>query len=226
MARESDFTPLFMLPKWSFGLRQLFLWTAAIALALVALRGASPGWVAAMMGLALFVLSASILLVVFRRGSQRAYWIGFATFGWLYFLLLGASWQPVEPNSYIDTPLKPHNLLTQRLASASYHWLYDEAFDKYNASLGYAGGSMGGMGFSGDMPMYAGSGMGPGGMATGSGMGGVVPLPGPPPGPGESDFVNVAHALWTLLLAGTGGCIAYWLYTTGPARTERPAAAS
>jgi hypothetical protein len=174
-----------------------------------------------MMALTLFDLAVSVLLVVFRRGPQRAYWIGFATFGWLYLLLLAASWQPVNPTAYVDSPLKPHNLLTQRLASASYHWLYDEAFEKYNANLGYASGSMGGMGFSGGMPMYTGSGMGPGGMSMGSGMGGVVP----PPGPGESDFVNVAHALWALLLACVGGCIAHWLYTTGPGRTEQPAAA-
>ena len=44
--------------RWSFGLRQLFLWTAAIALGLVALRSASSLWVAAMTGLALVVLAA------------------------------------------------------------------------------------------------------------------------------------------------------------------------
>ena len=102
MASESDFTPLITLPRWSFGLRQLFLWTAAVALGLVALRSASANWVAAIMALTLYVLAVSVLLVVFRRGPQRAYWIGFATFGWLYLLLLAASWQPVDPNAYVQ----------------------------------------------------------------------------------------------------------------------------
>jgi hypothetical protein len=107
MARESDFTPLFKLPRWSFGLRQLFLWTAAIALGLVALRSASPTWVAAMLGLALAVLTAAILLIVFRRGAQRAYWVGFATVGWMYLLLVFAGWTLARLGSN-DNPLHAH----------------------------------------------------------------------------------------------------------------------
>jgi hypothetical protein len=229
MARESDFTPLFTLPRWSFGLRQLFLWTAAVALGLVALRSASPFWVAAMMGLALVVLAASILLIVFRRGQQRAFWIGFATFGWLYTLLLATGWWPVVPNSNVDTPFRAHNFLTQQLSSTSYHWLYDKAFEKYyspsNPAVGgYPGGMSMSSGYGGNM--YGSAGGMPGARIGGSGMGGMGPPPGPPPGPNESDFVNVAHALWTLLLASVGGCLAYWLYITGPARNQRPATAT
>jgi hypothetical protein len=55
------------------------------------------------------------------------------------------------------------------------------------------------------------SGSGYGGM--GSGMGMPAP-PGPPPGPAEHQFANVAHALWTILLAMLGGCLASWLYAT------------
>src|SRR5687768_6826175 len=67
MARES----LFTLPRWSFGLRQLFLWMAAIAVGLVALRSATMTWVAATLGLAIAVLAASILLVIYRRGASE-----------------------------------------------------------------------------------------------------------------------------------------------------------
>ena len=232
MASESNFTPL-LGPRWSFGLRQLFVWTAMIALALVALRGASPIWVAAMMGLALLVLAASILLIVFRRGPQRAFWIGFATFGWLYTVLLAAGLWPVDPNSDVNSPFRAHHFLTQQLSSTTYHWLYDKAFEKYfsNSSSGGMGG-MGGMGgYPGGMMggadlMYPGSGMMPGGMPAGPGMGGPAPPPGPPPGPNESDFVRVAHALWTLLLATIGGCLAWWLYATGTDRPEQSASAA
>ena len=54
----------------------------------------------------------------------------------------------------------------------------------------------------------------------------VPTLAGPPPGPNAGDFVNVAHALWTLLFAAIGGCLAYWLYATGPGRTDEPEAPS
>ena len=56
--------------RWSFGLRQLFLWTAAIALGLVALRSATMNWVAGMFGLALAVLVVSVLLVARRAGAS------------------------------------------------------------------------------------------------------------------------------------------------------------
>ena len=229
MASESDFTPLFTLPRWSFGLRQLFLWTAAIAVGLVALRSASTIWVAAMLDLSLFVLAASVLLVVFRRGPLRAYWIGFATFGWLYMLLLVTSWRFEDPNANYNIPIRSHNLITQQLSSVTYHWLYDEAFEKYNASQSmssgggdgsYGGSMMGGMeggyGMSGGM-LGGGMPMGPG-MASA----GPPPPPLPPPGPNEGDFVNVAHSLWTLLLAALGGCLGYWLYTTGLGQADSP----
>jgi hypothetical protein len=222
--------------RWSFGLRQLFLWTAAIALALVALRSASTTWVAGMLGLAFVTLTASIQFAIFRQGPRRAFWMGFATFGWAYLLLLLVSWT-LGRSTVNDSPLRAQNLPTQQLASGSYHWLYDEAFEKYNVSVsmssvgsypGY-GGSMGGMG--GDM--YGGGGMaGDSGMMSSGmpgmpgGLGGPVSPPGPPPGPNVVDFVNVAHALWTLLFAAIGGCLAYWLYMTGPGRIERQASVS
>lgn len=232
MARES----LFTLPRWSFGLRQLFLWMAAIAVGLVALRSATMTWVAATLGLAIAVLAASILLVIYRRGGQRAYWSGFATFGWLYLLLVFGSWT-LGRMAHDDSPLRAHNLLTQQLSKTSYHWLYDKAFEKYYASgpTGSYFGPMPGGGYVGigmegaaDASGYGSSGMMPGGGMPSApyGMGPAGPLPGPAPGPNESDFVNVAHGLWTLLFAAVGGFLAYWLYATGPGRNESSAAAS
>jgi hypothetical protein len=207
----------------------MFLWTAAIALGLVALRSASPTWVAAMLGLALAVLTAAILLVVFRRSAQRAYWTGFATVGWLYLLLVFAGWTLARLGSN-DNPLQAHNLITQKLSSASYHWLYDEAFEKYHASIPGYYGPMAGGGYVGTgMPGAAGnSGMYDPSFMTPPpyGMGTSGPPPGPAPGPSESDFVNVAHALWALLFAAIGGALAGWLYATGPGKSDKPATAS
>ena len=212
--------------RWSFRLRQLFLWTAAIALGLVALRSASMTWVATMLGLAIAVLAASSLLAIYRRGSQRAYWSGFAAFGWLYLLLVFGSWT-LGRMAQEDSPLRAHNLITQQLSSISYHWLYDKAFEKYHASVGGSSTAFTGSGQN----FYVWTGFGTGGSpmtSTGSMPIGITigtPI-GPPPGPNETDFVNVAHALWTLLFAVIGGAVAHWLYVTGPGRTEREASVS
>jgi len=216
-----------IISRWSFGLRQMFFWTAAFALSLIALRSASMTWVAAILVMALSTLAASILLAVYRRGVQRSYWIGFATFGWLYLLFLVFSWTLGRTTSN-DSPLRAQNLLTQRLSTATYHWLYDKAFDKYYA-MQNMGSSMGSMG--GDAG-YSSAGMMAGGMPMVSATGdpsvsaGPMPLapafatPGSPPGPSERDFVNVAHLLWTLLFAATGGYLACLFYSTGPGRSE------
>ena len=201
--------------RWSFGLRQLFFWTAAIALGLVALRSASTTWVAAMLGLILLTMTAAILFAMFRQGAERAYWIGFTTFGWMYLLLLFAGWSQ-QTTDAADTPLRPYNLVTTQISNACYHWLYDAAFATYYNGLrlggGLGSGGYGGMG-SGAMGPVGGSGMG---------MSGMVSAQPPAPGPNETDFANVAHALWTVLLAACGGWLAHWLYSTGRKGDESP----
>jgi hypothetical protein len=227
MASESDFTPLITVPRWVFSLRQLFLWTAVIAVGCVALRSASSTWVGAMFGMTFLALATAILLIIFRQGAQRAYWIGFATFGWLYIALLFVSWSFFNPTIPSDNPFQPWNLPTRQISSACYHWLYDAAFEKHFASYQAGPGMGGGMG---GMPGMMGSG---GGMYGGSGSMGMMPgagsggyvgsmvPPGPPPGPDEASFANVAHPLWAILLSAIGGCLAHWLYATGPGRTSQ-----
>ncbi len=197
---------------WTFSLKQLFLWTAVAALGCVALRNASDAWSAAMLGFVVLMLASAILLAVFRGDSRRAFWIGFATFGWLYVLLLAFGWS-LDPSNGPDNPLRPYNLVTTRISNACYHWLYDAAFAKHfsaqqSAMGGMSGGMMGsGMGGLGPMTGYGGGGM----MSGGGGLGGV---PMAPPGPAQHEFANVAHSFWTILLAMLGGCLASWLYAT------------
>jgi hypothetical protein len=195
---------------WTFSLKQLFVWTAVVGLGCVALRNASDVWAAAMLGLVVLVLASAILLAIFRSEARRAFWIGFATFGWLYVLLLAFGWS-LDPNNGPDNPLRPHNLVTTRISNACYHWLYDAAFARYYSAQqssmgGMSGGMMGsGMGGLGPMTGY-GSGMMPGS--------GSMPLLTAPPGPAQHEFANVAHSLWAILLATLGGCLASWLYAT------------
>jgi hypothetical protein len=214
MAVEPNSTLPLTSTAWRFSLRQLFVGMAVIALGCVALRNASDAWVAAMLGLAQLALATAILLVIFRRGAERAYWIGFATFGWLYFLLMLVNWS-IDPNASSDCLFRPHRLATTRLSNSCYHWTFDEAFERYLARFpapryfdpmtGLATSMIPKADGSYRVPSVA------------------WPPPGAPalPGPDEGSFANVAHALWTILLAAIGGCLARWLYATNQER--RPA---
>jgi hypothetical protein len=213
MAVEPNSTLPLPSAGWRFSLRQLFVGMAVIALGCVALRNASGAWVAAMLGLAQLALATAILLVIFRRGAERAYWIGFATFGWLYLLLVLFSWTLPPNTNFADSPFHPYQLATTRLSNACYHWLFDEAFERYFAKFPLPS--------SGDpaAPRMATSAIPPS-IVFNPALGSMGQRP-PEPGPDEGSFANVAHALWTTLLAAFGGCLARWLYATNQER--RPA---
>ncbi len=239
---------------WRFTLRQFLIGIAAIALACVALRSASTWWVSAMLGLAFFAMTAALLLVAYRRDDQRAYWIGFAAFGWVYLLLLTFGWS-VEKNS----PVKASSLLTDRLSRASYDWLFAKANTQaeggYGSGMGggfggYPGGGSAGMegemgyghmagGYGSDSMMSSGAGSAGsppgsgrarqsrrstrGGTGSGypglmAGSGGAVPAPAPAivAPPSKTDFANVAHGIWAILLAACGGWLARLIYVTQP----------
>jgi len=205
-------------PLWRFTLRQFFIGIALIALSCVALRGASSWWVSAMLGLTLFVLTASLLLVAYRRGAERAYWAGFATFGWVYVLLLILGW------SISASPLRTSGLFTDKLSRVSYDWLYSSS-GGYGSS-GYSFGSGGYVGMEGGMPGGERSGEGgygssmPGGagsVGAPPGYGGMGPMPTAAFTPPSKDhFANVAHGVWALLLAACGGWLARLIYVTQP----------
>ena len=65
---------------------------AAIALCLTALTHASPSWASAFLTGTVAVLFLAVSRAVATRGRSRAFWIGFAVWGWGYLLLV--SWSP------------------------------------------------------------------------------------------------------------------------------------
>src|SRR5687768_17550696 len=112
---DSSWSSRFGLAWGRFTLRQLFLWTAFVAVACVALRNATPTWASSLLGAALVLLAASLLLATFREGRSRAYWIGFATVGWLYVTLLAYSTGIDTNNRPWNNPFRPDALITTQL---------------------------------------------------------------------------------------------------------------
>lgn len=215
-------------PWWRFSLKQLLLATAFVALGCVALRSANATWVAAMFGLALLILVASLLLATYRDGRSRAFWVGFALFGWIHLLFPMA------------TGLQPTQVITTRISHRLYDWLYSVPPMAMGAT-GMGSGMSGGMsmpggsyaggagGYSAPMGSSGGNMTGgwstPSGMPGSMGMGGMMgsvsgAMPSPFTGPTQDDFTSVAHTLWMLLLALGGGWFAQWLYATRSQRNE------
>ena len=61
---------------------------ALLALGLGAMRSASVYWVSAVSWVLLVWLCAGLLGAIFRHGTARVFWIGFAVFGWVYLLIV------------------------------------------------------------------------------------------------------------------------------------------
>jgi hypothetical protein len=81
-----------------------------VAVAFAALREATDPWDSGVFSLVLLMLITAVLLAVHNKRRKRAFWLGFALFGWAY---LGASLvPPVEPRflttkglAYLDSKL-------------------------------------------------------------------------------------------------------------------------
>jgi hypothetical protein len=209
------------------------LGTALVAVACVALRNASPTWVSALLSLALVAPTAAIALAIFRQAGQRAFWVGFAMFGWAYLLLLAYSWS-LDPNTSQSNPLRPYSLLTTQLSQSGYNRIYSRP-DSVNYYVTPDGGSVtfsyplthvtgtvsngpytevyssnSRVTTSGDFSFYVGT----GGTKTLTTIASGLPQPAGTSPPSQDDFINVAHALWAILIALCGGYFTCWLYAT------------
>jgi hypothetical protein len=72
-------------PRYSIGTLLLMVLFAGVAFA--PLKSPSELWASALFTLAVAFLLVAVLLAVHRRVRARAYWLGFALFGWVYLIL-------------------------------------------------------------------------------------------------------------------------------------------
>jgi hypothetical protein len=104
-----------------FKIAGLLVLVVAVEFGLGALRGSSDLWDSGLFTAVIGFLLVSVLLAVHRHGIRRAFWLGFALFGWVY---LGLSVVPWTTSSLVTTKaldyldsivqerrLKPHSYL-------------------------------------------------------------------------------------------------------------------
>jgi len=74
--------------RFRFHIGSLLILVVLLGVGFAALREANDLWDVIVLNSALGVLLVSVLLVVHRRAERRAFWIGFALFGWGYLGLI------------------------------------------------------------------------------------------------------------------------------------------
>jgi hypothetical protein len=94
----------------------LVLIVVACAMAFTALKTASDLWYGALYTFTAVLLLAALIAARFRRGNEKAFWFGFAVFGWGFFILGLGPW----PTLTVDEPsgmgiVLNQNLLTSRV---------------------------------------------------------------------------------------------------------------
>jgi MFS family permease len=102
----------------------------ACAMALTALRTASDFWLSALYTFTTVLLLVAVIAARFRRGNEKAFWFGFAVFGWGLFLLGYGPWRTsaFDPRKQINVPLD-RNLITTRVILSLVPYLVKESDD-------------------------------------------------------------------------------------------------
>jgi hypothetical protein len=193
-----------------FSIRQLFAATALVAVGCLALVKPSALLAATMMGVVALALLAAVVFTIYRSGDKRAFWLGFAVFGWSYLLLC---YGPIFTEN--NSPFGWTRLVTARLATALYDRIHGSTVAQPTRFITTYTTAVDPFGAPPPLP---------------------PPTPGVPPpapsgamtvqvapyapswpvtlqmatGPDRADFLNAAHSLWALLIALCGGWFAAW----------------
>jgi hypothetical protein len=75
-----------------FSIARLMGVILVVALCTAALREASDHWAGIALAALLVLLATAILQAIYHRATRRAFWMGFALFGWGYLILVMGPW--------------------------------------------------------------------------------------------------------------------------------------
>lgn len=82
--------------RFRYSIRTLMGGVVLMGVAFAGLRSPTPFWANLSFSLVLAGLVLAVPTAVYRRGERRAFWVGFATFGWVYFVLTLLPWFETE----------------------------------------------------------------------------------------------------------------------------------
>ena len=94
----------------------MVLVVAAFAMAFAALRSGSDIWFGAVYTFTVVLLLLTVIVARFRRGDEKAFWFGFAVFGWGFFLLGFGLW--INPLASFDFEEGEPNRLNPNLLTS------------------------------------------------------------------------------------------------------------
>ena len=210
--------------RFQFSLRALLGATVFVAVACSTLLYASDTIASVVFTVTAVVLLAAVLAALFRRGTSRAFWVGFAIFGWGYLWLAHwpePGWAGLPATSRPGWHLQEHEgLATTNLLSFTYHALLPLVRTPPPPSGVWAPRPL----YSAPAGSYPPStAIGPGGSAAPlppvAPAVPVMPAPTPFSYPSLSSFMRVGHSLWAWLFAIFGGLLAPYLSAT---REKKP----
>jgi hypothetical protein len=84
------------MPRFRLSISILMVAIVLLAAGFAALRTPTPLWANVWFSIAMGLLVLAIPAAVYRREEQRAFWVGFAACGWVYFVLTLAPWFQTE----------------------------------------------------------------------------------------------------------------------------------
>ncbi len=178
---------------------------------IAAVRSASPLWAGVVVTATLGVMASAILGAIFRQGERRAFWVGFALFGWGYLTLAFGPWFATEVKPLLATSigidalharLHPMSSWTTDLVISGTGGVPSNVWPAIAAPIQVQGNVQ--VNGSGAL-MLPGSNLSstqPNGLYT------WLITGAPPVGPNQEEFRRIGHCLFALLAAVVGGIIA------------------
>ena len=211
-----------MASLFQFSIRSLLVAVTIAAVGVAALLNANLWWEGGTWLVALGLLAVGILLCIYRRQEQRAYWLGFVIFGGLYLGLI-----------VITAAIGKYNdLLPSQLSQFAYHWIIPTpGQNQYLPPPAAAGSPLPTTAYSYEVVASA---SGPYAAPTLSPSPPRIVVPAtsvqalytaapwtanPHYVPPEK-FVSIGHSLWLLLAAAVGGKLCQWICRTQSPRRD------
>ncbi len=187
-----------------------------VAFAVAALRAANDAWDGSLFALTSLILLTATLLAVHRTHQRRAFWLGFALFGWAYLVAslippIGSKLPTIRGLAFIDSKI-PGRETSWVTTSPPYPNIYTSpVFSSPVLPVGYTP-----QGFTlttsmpGNVWIYD--------ATTGKLLAGA--------GGTTENFIRIGHSLLPLLLAFLGGHLSRYLYGKEQSSSAQPVSTS